>query len=391
MKKEYILNFTDNNNSNDYLRCLWYRFRENFGKSAWNIIPRKDGVKKIIHIGYVDLGVQTINSTPTSISCTYSKRGCLKSLIFENSKLTKPKVFERIFEKCIEEAKEFDKHKRNITIEITLDENMTFQLTEGMNFKLIGNKLYYKCRFYDESDLKTYSQNITKIIIALLSFDSLKFVSLASSGVEKLRTQNKFTVKVNFVGQEDEGNEMHSNDKFKGFKISKYFVNYIDELLERKLDYENPYNNFEKSVLSFTQALFFEEMANTRFALDFTPQEYATVSYMSALEIITLDDIKPLKCDECGQERYSIAKRVISLVENATDKNAYFTKMIKQFYSARSKFIHTGEYMSTSNYIGTSSPLLSSSKSSGIINQTFHLETYFKEIIKNCILWHEKK
>lgn len=390
MRKEYNLNFTDNNISNDYLRCLWYRLRCNFGKIAWNLMPIKLGQQGLIHIGNVDLGVQTKSSNPTSISCTYSKKGCLKSLIFENSNLIDPKSFTITFDKSIEEAKEFDKYLKDIGLNISLDKNMTFEFTEGRNFKLKNNDLLFKYKFYDEEDCRTYSQYITKILIALLSFDSLRFVSLSKSGVEKLRTQNKTTFNVSNIDDENEAFSICSNNKFQGIIISEYMIDYIDMFLDRKLDYENQYNKFEKSVLAFSQALFFEELSNTQFELDFSPQEYATTSYMSAIEIITLDDIKPSKCEECGQERYSIAKRVISLAENATGNNTYLKKVISKFYSMRSKFVHAGEYQSTSNYTGTSSPLLSKKESDGLIKQAFNFDPNFKQLIKNCILWHEK-
>lgn len=390
MRKEYNLNFTDNNISNDYLRCLWYRLRCNFGKIAWNLITIKLGQKRLVHIGNVDLGVQTKNSNPTSISCTYSKKGCLKSLIFENNKLIDPKSFTHTIDKSIDEAKEFSKYLKDISLKISLDKNMAFGFTEGKNFKLKNNDLFFKYKFYDEEDYRTYAPYITKILIALLSFDSLRFVSLSKSGVETLRTQNKTIFHVSNMDDKNDGFNTCSNDKFQGIFISEQIVVYIDAFLERKLDYENPYSNFEKSVLSFSQALFFEEISNTQFELDISPQEYAAMSYMSAMEIITLDDIKPSKCEECGQERFSIAKRVISLAENATENSAYLKKVISKYYSVRSKFVHAGEYLSTSTYNGMSSPLLSKKESDGLIKQVFIFDLNFKGLVKNCILWHEK-
>jgi hypothetical protein len=138
-----------------------------------------------------------------------------------------------------------------------------------------------------------------------------------------------------------------------------------------------------------SRGIMFEEMIESKFYIYFSPAEYAVMCYMSALEIITINDIKPLKCDTCNQDIYSIAKRVVSLSENVTDGNPIIKKMISKYYGIRSKFVHTGQFLSSNNYIGTSIPLLSTNSESGLIDQEHIFNKELKFFVKECILWHE--
>lgn len=112
---------------------------------------------------------------------------------------------------------------------------------------------------------------------------------------------------------------------------------------------------------------------------------------MSALEIITTNDIEPIKCPECGQLRFSIAKRVMNLaISYYPEGGEGIKKWIKGYYNIRSKYVHTGMKISRNNYKGISLPLMSIGNESGAIMQVSVVSPSLKEEVRNMILHHEK-
>ena len=390
MKKTYEISFSNNIETNEFLRCLWSKTRKYFGKTAWNLSPIKIGEKNYIHLGYVDLGEISKNHRPTSVSCKYSKKGCIKSISIENDSLKNPQEFEEKFDNCITEAKKYLIHKKKFYLENKFDKNISFKPFEGKYFTLKENSIIFLVKAYDKKDYESFSQNVIKMIRSFLTFDTLKFISFSGSGIEDLRIKNDRIFTLIDADTNEESFKSNSTDIYKNLKISNFIGKCIDSFLEREIDYKKPFTLFEKSIIHFSQAIFFEKIKNTNFYLDFSPSEHATICYMSSLEIVSLNDILPTKCEKCGQEKYSISKRVINLTEKATKNNHYAKKLISRFYSYRSKFVHTGDFMSTNNYIGVSIPLLSENSYNGIIEQTFNFDTSMKEIVKECIIWHKK-
>lgn len=114
MQKRYDVSKPTNLETNEFLRCLWYRLRSNFDKLAWNFNPVKIGEAQTIYLGNIDLGAIAHKSTPTSISCTYSKKGCIAELIWENNALKNHKEFEKKFDKSVEEALSFKEYSSKI-------------------------------------------------------------------------------------------------------------------------------------------------------------------------------------------------------------------------------------------------------------------------------------
>lgn len=85
--------------------------------------------------------------------------------------------------------------------------------------------------------------------------------------------------------------------------------------------------------------------------------EIATVLYMSSLESASsIDETDTNYCEKCGQPTYSIANRVMNLVEEYSDP-AFAAWVKSGYYSKRSKFLHVGETL-TNKYIGVSIPML---------------------------------
>jgi len=388
MKKTYQIQLMTNNESNEYLRCLWSRIRFHFGKLAWNLYPHKIGKTKTIFFGDADMGKVTNKFDSVSFSCNYSKKGCLKTLTYECSNLKDPHQFEEMLDTCINESFSYRNYLKIHLLEFKLGTEILFNPFNGKNFSLKDNILRFKICGYDKADISTFSQNIVRTIKNLLSFDTLRFIHSKGSGIEQIC--NIDAIKCSFTSSNngDLISEINTNDRYKNLSISKYIADYVDILLDRNIDYECLYTKFEESISIFSQGLFFEEMNNSKFYLDTTFSEYAVLCYMSALEVISCNDITSSKCDKCGQDVYSISKRVTTLVKNATN-NDFFKNTVSDFYKARSKFVHTGKLLSMHNYIGESIPLLSINSKYGIVTQHSHLGFNIKELIKECIIWHK--
>lgn len=390
MEKVYNIDLQSNKESNDFLRCLWARIRSNYGQLAWQLIPLKLGNKKSILIGYADFGLNLSNAETVFISCTYSSKGCLKTLRWSCSSLPNPKEFGDKFELCIKEAKEYNLYLKEFSLKVKLESEVCYYLYNGARFSIIGDELCIRIKAYDKVDYTTFFSVYANLIKSLLSFDCLKYIGFKNSGIEKTRRTSNFEILTEHIGTgKEEKHIFNFTSKLKNISISKYIADYIDEYLIKDIDYENPYDNFERSVLLFSQGLMFEELTNTSFRLDFSIVEYVIVCYMSSLEIITIDDTPPIQCKECGQNKYSIAKRVKQLAKDAV-ANDFFSKLISDFYNSRSKFVHTGGLLTNNTYIGISTPLLSEKSSTGLIGQIYKMDPSITEMIKECILWHQK-
>lgn len=387
MEKTYLVNFISNNESNEYLRCLWSRLRKNFGKIGWNLQPNKIAEKNHIDIGHIDLGQISHSSVPTNVKCTYSKKGCLKSISFSNSKLIDIKNFQSLLDKSIEEAKEYQNLKEERRFITTLDQSIQFKKTEGRYFQIESHKLQFMVMGYDDIDAKTFANSQLKFIKSILSFDTLKFINSNKSGISIVRNLNHREI---VLTNSDTGESCSylTNDEFKNLEVSENISNYIDYFLSKPLNYSDPLNSFEKSILFFSEGLFFEELYNT---MDFNSIEYAITSYMSSLELITINDIQSKKCDFCNQETFSISKRIMNLAKEANVNNDIIKKIIAEYYITRSKFVHTGLLTSMHNYIGNSIPLLSLNSDTGIINQSSYNSYRLKFIVKDLIIFHELK
>jgi hypothetical protein len=389
MRKEYNIACIDNNSSNEFLRCLWSRLRFNFGKLAWNTFPCKISEKQLILIGYIDLAIEDEGNHTITITCTYSKKGCIKTLSWDAGKLSEPEKFIRKFDTSIKEAKDHPKFKKENYLSCTLGQYIKFEKILGRNFSLQNDLLIIKILGYDKEDIHTFSQQYFRIICDYLTFDTIRFINKKNSGIDTIRSYNDRVVSFSDFNSGEVYSETRLMDKFINLNINKSIIDSIDDFLEREFNYDQYKNNFEKSLSMISRGIMFEEMIESKFYLDFSPAEYAVMCYMSALEIITINDIKPLKCDTCNQDIYSIAKRVVSLSENVTDGNPIIKKMISKYYGIRSKFVHTGQFLSSNNYIGTSIPLLSTNSESGLIDQEHIFNKELKFFVKECILWHE--
>jgi hypothetical protein len=79
---------------------------------------------------------------------------------------------------------------------------------------------------------------------------------------------------------------------------------------------------------------------------------------MSSVEVLTeLEEHYTTNCKECGQSIYSIRKRVLNLIEN--NLSEHMKKTFDNYYTTRSKYLHSGLLVSNRQYIGVCLPKIS--------------------------------
>ena len=172
-------------------------------------------------------------------------------------------------------------------------------------------------------------------------------------------------------------------------KITANIQKYLDDFISKPYSYEDHLSDIDKAVFLFGQGLKYDELSQMSISPLETYNEQSILCYMSALEVVTLKDIEPSKCECCGQLRYSIAKRVENLVYEVSQSKA-MRKMIADFYKNRSQFVHLGTMLSENNYTGISIPLMNKGYGVGLIMQCNFRSADLADIVKECIMWKIK-
>lgn len=357
MDKHLVLGYRTNKDSNDYLRRLWAIIRREFGKLAWNYMPDKDN--NTVFLGYADIGL----GKSVEFTLTYKQKGCLKEICVNG--LPSEDIAAKM-ESCLTLAKKVPKPEW-FTFAFFISPQCDFKEFKGKHFYLNGNKIAYSVIGYDSIDAKYVFADRMKIVCAILSFYLLYPIVQTDSGLNKIL-------------------ELYERN----LTITDHVAEIIDAFLEREYLYENDVTLFESAMLVFAQGIKSEYMSYKTSGIDYPFSETAVVDYMSALEIITTNDIEPTKCSVCGQLKFSIAKRVMNLaISYNPEKKDRMKRWITNYYDLRSKYVHTGKRISRNNYIGVSLPLMSVSSKRGAIMQLSIVDSSIKEGVRNMILLHE--
>lgn len=382
MTKSYCLGFQSICESNLFLRCLWSRIRKNFGQLAWQTFGHR-----IPNTTSINVGMANVYDTVTySVSMNYSKKGNLKCITFDQV----PESDVSKLDLCIREAKQYDFYIKKTVLKTQLEKSLCFEEACGKNFKIDGNSFFITVKGFDKYDIVTVANIYMPIICDIMSFYTMRYVSVNDCVIELLRIHCNKTFKLVVEDSDKVLSEYSHNDALCQLKLDSNAISAIDDCLDRELKYDNHRNRFESSLGLYAQGLFFDELSLYSGSQGFPYLENAIVSYMSALEIITAKDKEPVRCNCCGQLRYSIAKRVVDLVSSINPDASYFLqKLAKDYYSKRSKYVHEGKYLSARSYAGVSLPLLSMTSDSGMIVQNAFHQYDLKEIVKDCIIWHE--
>ena len=257
---------------------------------------------------------------------------------------------------------------------LELDNAICFEKLNADYFSLEDNRLMLNVYGYDLVDAKTLSSSLLKNICAWLSFDQLKYISIEGCAFQ--------------VYSDSVRRQFGRQRKYK-LKVSDSIQKYLDEFIGKPYSYEDNLSDIDKAVFLFGQGLKYDELSQMTISSLEAYNEQAILCYMSALEVVTLKDIEPSKCECCGQLRYSIAKRVENLVYEVSQSMA-LRKMIADFYKNRSKFVHLSTMLSENNYTGISIPLMNKGYGDGLIMQFNFRSADLADIVKECIMWKIK-
>lgn len=355
------LGLQSNKKSNDFLRCLWANIRKEFGKAAWYLLPLK--VENTIFVGYCDLGLDK----ELDITLKTKIKGCLSNIIFSiPDEIHNKEQIESRLKGCVTKSRHGLGQYKMFSIPITLNKSFNFGKVEGTSFSMLGNKLSIKVKAYDEIDAQTMFMSLIKTVCAYISLDVMAYINVSSDVFDDVSMEE-------------------NQQKDDAIIMSNEIIKYVDDFIAKPFLYEDNLSILDKCVCLYAQGLKYAEMTFRHLNSFENYGELAVLYFMSALEVITLNDIKPEKCNECGQQRYSIARRVVDLVYDVTNSEEMKNKF-KDYYSYRSKFVHTGEMLSSDNYVGTSVPLLSIREKNGVIMQLPFYTDELKDVVKRCIM-----
>ena len=338
----------------------------------------------MILVGQANIGKDAL----LNVRICYKQRGCLSSIEFTPLYDTDIAQLKGRLKQCVNDAFQYKEYKKEQFGQGVLDSTVSFHKRTERNFAIEGNTLGIKVYGYDEKDMSSMFKAQILQICNLLTFDTLRYITVGGTLTEEIRLLHNFGTRlINYKTSEVTG-EMEKNKVYQGLKVSDGMAAYIDAYLERPYGYENHFSNFDKCVQLFAQGIRNEELSWISVGLPEPYAEQAIVNYMSALEVITLNDKEPVSCKCCGQMKYSIARRVADLAENTFSGLGDF---VKDYYRDRSKYVYSGSLLSSNSYVNRSIPLMSIAKNSktGMITQISRVQTELKEMVKYCIERHE--
>ena len=368
MTIDFSLGYSSNKESNDFLRCFWATLRKEFGKAAWNLLPLRIETK--IYLGHCDIGLEHV----LDIYLSYKIKGCLSAISISVDDSISDARLQRRLKGCISYARKNIDKLEVFCLTLPLDSAICFKKSGANYFSIEDNRLMLNIHGYDLADAKTQSSSLLKNICAWLSFDQLKYISIEGCAFQvfsdkvyqKLGSQRKYNL-----------------------RISDSVQKYLDDFIGKPYFYEDNLSDIDKAVFLFGQGLKYDELSQMTISPLEAYSEQSILCYMSALEVVTLKDIEPSKCECCGQLRYSIAKRVENLVYEVSQSKE-MRKNIAGFYANRSKFVHLGTMLSENNYTGISIPLMNKGYGDGLIMQCNFRRADLADIVKECIIWKIK-
>lgn len=232
-----------NKESNDFLRCLWSRIAASFGKLAWQYNPIK--VNNTIFVGHGCISEDIL----LNVRLGFKKRGCLAFINFSPSGSFDANKLHSKLKQCVNEALNYKDYEREVTGTGLIDKNLSFIKKEGHNFRVEGNRLTLRVRGYDDADCSCMFKAQIQQICNLLTFDTLKYITLSGTLTEEIRNNHNF---ITCLVNEDDGesDSMERNEMYRNLEVSDKMAQYLDSYLERSFDYEN---HFSKEGLGMRQ------------------------------------------------------------------------------------------------------------------------------------------
>ncbi|WHY84686.1 hypothetical protein QNH39_18805 [Neobacillus novalis] len=386
---EINIGITSEQESNEFLRCLWAEMGKEFGKCGWNYAPNKKLIKNRIFFGFMDIGV----STDIAVSITYKERGTIKNIYFELpdkfDAIPKSMEFHHRIKAVVNNAKRNIGQYSSFQFAPIICLTLPLATYEGRYFKTeIVDDFYTRFRFevkgYDRNQV---GGNAVKKIIQVMEFLSVE--TNIPIWKEKYSENHGSLLKTE-IFQED-------NDFIDGYSIvdKKYIVLsmegklMLDKILSPDERDDENLELFLKACHHFYTARMYDAGLSENYSDDLlviddktdyplqsldielaisrrrgnSDTEIATTLYLSALEVLTLIDFKGENCSCCGQPKYQISKRVRSLVGHYLNDDV--AKSLNDYYDKRSKYLHTGMKLTIDEPTTSIIPLLDMNEKSG--------------------------
>lgn len=391
---EIHINTSDLETSNRFLRALWAEFRDVFGKFHWQPSLNKDGENKIIQFGYIKFSQYYNEHKVMLISISYKQRGTINNIdfIFPFSETqSEPRKNSEIGIKlthCVNFALEKINNPKQYIFEIPIYSIFgSLGLYTGYLFSIIPisekeSKLILKANGYDVQDAR---REFKRKVISINDFLCVEtnYPFKCDFNAVKISTDNN----TYFNGSKDLKNQIFNNDEdwIDGIPvhnqkiiISKSGKMIIDKIAEQRIG--EKLRKFLKACRHFFNARQYE----THKGYD---MEVSSVLYMSSLEVASLieQEENSKSCKECGQPVYSISQRVRKLVDE--NVSPHIAEIIKDLYTKRSKYLHTGYDLSFQEYLqlGDLRPQLDPNNPTGCETYPMYSSIQVHEFVSFCL------
>jgi len=366
--------------SNLFLRALWAEIRQTFGKCAWHCAPHKQGIYNRIFFGQADIGLDYT----LLVSVTYKRKGVVNQIEFEPDTGEKlPKDVQLKLKSAVETALDTYNVPQVFLLRTVFKSHpKQFAFYNGENFVISPetedfNSISVKVKGFDQVDAETEAQKTLNSLLDFFSVCTNSICSLALSDVPTCEKDHS-TEEIYFKDFDWIDDYPILDDRLVFWQCQKDF---IDQILLGAVGIDTP-------LLRACGHFHAAQKLWTNNGID-SSVELAVVLYVSALEVAsTVYPFEGTICKECGQDIFSIRRRVKDLTRKHI--NHHIERFIDEYYSTRSKYLHVGILTSDYNYRGASIPLLDPGSTTGCRTQIayppFNLREYVAYILRKVFL-----
>lgn len=327
------LSLASTKDSNLFLRALWAVLRSKYGKLGWHYTPRRLGDANRISFGYMSLGA-VVGAGQIEVSIEYKVCGVIRNICFDidDCTVSPPKELENCLKNSVSEAREFMQNPDERTFRTYVTTSTGAQLApyHGQHWKCIPindnlMEISIEVKGFDGSDCEQeFVSRLDQLLDAFALMTNVLF-----SMAEKVSTEE---------GREPEAANIYliEEDWLDGCSIEGGYlrlacsqVEYCDRLVAGTVESDQTI----KAARLFHHGLRLSKQALTN-------NDIAETLFVSAIEAISFSHKESEKCETCRQPKFSISQRVSEVAGKHLGE--HIAKIFKQYYSNRSKFLHTG-------------------------------------------------
>lgn len=343
----------DCNESNMFLRAFYNSICEKMA-FGWHFMPNRDG--NVIYIGHSTFGDMWIE---------YKERGKLNTVYIDTPDNKTHKIVANALDYTQKHFKEYNKYNvrvlfKNIRIHYMVKNNIRIESygEEGMDY----TSLTFQMNALGEFDAKHIMYQKVNTLRHLLCVYTNQIYPIKK--VELIACDDSFYVENVWEEpnedwiDDDELYRVIEGTEDEAVMLSKEFF----DLFRISLDYEG-YNRKLQLVLNSAQALYCARLLTKKERTDASLAipgitDLINTEAVSALEpLACIDEFKIDKCKCCGNNIYSITKKIKKLCKKYLPE--YLVKIIcDDIYRERSKFLHEGSVYTYEVGIGNSMPVI---------------------------------